>query len=104
MEALPAETRSAGISLEQNSPNPFNPSTVIGFSLDGGQGRVSLGVYNLAGQLVRTLIVGQAMAAGSHSAVWDGKDSQSRDVAAGVYFYSLEVGKATYSRKLLLVR
>ncbi|MGH7492780.1 MAG: FlgD immunoglobulin-like domain containing protein [bacterium] len=94
--------------LEQNYPNPFNPSTVINFSLPAA-GNVRLRVYDLSGQLVRTLVSGE-MPAGQHSVRWHGDDAFNRFVAAGMYFYKIEVeGKnSTYifaqTRRMLFLK
>lgn len=88
--------------LLQNYPNPFNPSTLITFALPR-QEQVQLTVYNTMGQRIRTLINSQRPA-GSHTVVWDGRDSQGREVASGVYFYELISGTFSKSAKMLLVR
>ena len=74
-------------SLRQNAPNPFNPSTTIGFTVPAA-GTVTLTVYNMAGQYVRTL-VDATMPAGVHEVTWNGRDSSGRDVASGVYVMRL---------------
>lgn len=91
-----------GFALKQNYPNPFNPSTVINFQLPVS-GKVKLAIYNIAGQLVRTLLDGSA-AAGAHSAAWDGRDTRGQIVASGVYVYKLEMGEFVETKKMSLVR
>jgi hypothetical protein len=83
--------------LEINYPNPFNPSTIIKFSLPEAS-NVQLTVYNTIGQKVKTL-VNQTMNAGSHSVQFDGTGLPS-----GVYIYRLKAEEFSKSRKMLLVK
>lgn len=90
--------------LAQNYPNPFNPNTVIRFSLHVAHPtEASLKIYNILGQEVRNLI-NQPMVTGTYEVVWDGKDSQGREVANGIYFYRLKVGQFTECRRMLLLK
>jgi predicted outer membrane repeat protein len=89
--------------LEQNYPNPFNPITRIRLGLAGPE-RVSLKIYDVAGRLVRTLLGGQELEAGVHAYEWDGKSDEGRPVASGIYFYRIEAGGFTASRKMILLR
>ena len=89
-------------SLHQNHPNPFNPNTTISFNLRE-RGHASLAVYDVAGRLVRVLIDG-VKEAGPHDVNWDGKDNTGRGVASGVYFYRLEAGSFTETKKMVLLR
>ncbi|MBE0566707.1 MAG: hypothetical protein IH621_12145 [Krumholzibacteria bacterium] len=95
--------QTAVFGLAQNVPNPFNPRTVIGFSLDR-PGPVRLRVYDVAGRLVRTLHDGGLLAAGSHQVVWDGSHDTGQPAAAGVYYYRLEAGGRTASLRLTLLK
>jgi hypothetical protein len=88
--------------LEQNRPNPFNPSTVIVYELPAA-GAVALRIYDAAGRLVRTLVDGP-MAAGPHRAVWDGRDGSGSMAAAGVYLCRLEAPGWRESRKMTLLK
>jgi hypothetical protein len=88
--------------LEQNYPNPFNPETVIKFSLPEDS-KVTLRIYNVLGQVVNTL-VDQALPAGNHSVIWDGKNEQGTDVASGVYFYRLKATSYESIMKMTLLR
>jgi len=88
--------------LYQNYPNPFNPSTTVMFDLAAG-GPVSLGVYNVKGQLVRRLLQ-EALTAGSHRVVWDGSDSHNRRVSSGLYFIRLETPAYSQTRKAILMK
>lgn len=101
--AIPtAETLPAGYVLEQNYPNPFNPETRIEFALPSS-GNVRLIVYNLLGREVRTL-VSTVLAAGQHTINWDSRDDAGQAVASGVYFYRLEAGDHTMTRKMMLLK
>jgi len=86
----------------QNYPNPFNPQTTIAFVLPESR-EVRLAVYSLDGSLVRVLVDG-AQAAGPHTVVWDGLDSQGQGVASGAYFYRIEAGPDSQVRKMLLMK
>ncbi len=94
--------------LEQNYPNPFNPTTQIKYSI-AKESFVTLKVYNLLGQHVRTL-VSEEQAAGRITAVWDGRNAAGSAVGSGVYFYRLEArptdGSAPFVsvRKMMMVR
>jgi hypothetical protein len=92
----------ASTRLEQNSPNPFNPTTAIRFSL-GSRENVTLAVYDLGGRLVRTLASG-SREIGSHTVTWDGRDNAGRPVSSGVYFYRLDAGKFSDTRKMVLLK
>ena len=92
----------SGYLLSQNYPNPFNPETTIQYHLPGA-GTVRLLLYNLSGQLVRTLMDGERPA-GSYSVVWDGTDDAGRDVASGVYLCRMTAGEYRSVRKMLLTR
>jgi flagellar hook assembly protein FlgD len=90
------------LALEQNYPNPFNPTTTIRYSLDE-QGMMSLDIYNIKGQLVKSLYHGNAEA-GSHSVIWNGRDNSGKACASGVYFYKLRTSKTSLVRKMLLMK
>ena len=83
--------------LEQNWPNPFNPSTTIRFSIPSAS-RVSVRVYDVSGRLVETLVDKQ-MDAGVHDVVWDASQK-----ASGVYFFRLEAPGFSQTRKLVLIK
>ncbi|MDO9069099.1 MAG: right-handed parallel beta-helix repeat-containing protein, partial [Deltaproteobacteria bacterium] len=88
--------------LKQNRPNPFNRTTTIAYQLPAA-GEVCLKVYNIAGQLVRTL-VDQRQSSGPHAVSWDGRDGQGRQASAGVYHYRLVSGGRALTRSLLYVK
>ena len=88
--------------LQQNFPNPFNPSTSIPFALPS-RAEVRLSVFNVLGQRIRTLLNGQ-IEAGYHRLAWDGRNDAGRQAGAGVYFYLLESGQFRQTRKMTLVK
>lgn len=88
--------------LHRNYPNPFNPTTTIRYDLRSDV-NVSLKIYNVLGQEVRTLASGFQQA-GSRSAVWDGKNDFGRQVASGIYVYRIEAGKFRQTRKMMLLK
>ena len=90
-------------SLSQNYPNPFNPETTIPYALSS-DAIVSLTIYNIAGQVVRKLVDGEALAAGQYQAVWDGQSESGTSVASGMYFYLLHAGDFVAKRKMVLLR
>jgi len=87
--------------LEQNYPNPFNPTTSIGFVLPV-ESYVDVGVFNVMGQRVATL-VSSTLAAGSHTVQWNATDDQGRRVASGLYIYRVAAGAFVRTRKMLLL-
>ena len=87
----------ANYSLSQNSPNPFNPTTIIKFALPKAS-RVTLNVYSMTGELVKTL-VNKEMANGWHEVTFE-----ARDLASGVYIYRIQADQYSYSRKMVLVK
>ncbi|HBZ86376.1 MAG: hypothetical protein A2509_05865 [Candidatus Edwardsbacteria bacterium RIFOXYD12_FULL_50_11] len=88
--------------LGQNLPNPFSGRTSISYQL-AAEGRVKMSVYNVAGQLVRTLLDEHQMT-GRYSVAWDGRDQAGRQVSAGLYFYQLQAPNRTETRRMALVR
>jgi len=88
--------------LIQNRPNPFQASSTIDYQLPKAC-KVKLGIYNLNGQMVRTLVDGEQQA-GNHRVSWDGRNARGQKVANGMYLYQLESEGRTLSKKMLLVR
>ena len=88
--------------LEANYPNPFNPSTTIGYQLPMAT-EVRLEIYNLMGQPVRTLVQ-TVEPAGYHQVEWNGLDNEGMPAAAGLYLYRIQAGEFAQARKLLLVK
>lgn len=96
------ELGQAVLKLEQNNPNPFNPSTEIRFNVSRA-GTGSLRIYNLRGELVRTLQAGP-FAAGPGVVVWNGRADSGEAVGSGVYFYRLEVGIEAMTKRMVLLK
>jgi hypothetical protein len=88
--------------LAQNFPNPFNPTTRIAFGLNE-PARVTLRIYDAAGRLVRVLAEGDREA-GAYEESWDGRDASGRAVASGIWFYRLEAGAFSQTKKMILLR
>jgi hypothetical protein len=101
-ESGPITTPAIMLTLHQNSPNPFNPSTEIRYYLPE-KCSVSLDVYDVTGVLVARLSEGQ-QSQGSHTVSWDGRDGNGRQASSGVYFYRLKAGKTEISKKMVLAR
>lgn len=97
-----AESEGVTTGLSQNSPNPFNASTQITFTLSEPTD-IDLSVYNILGQKVITLDRGYTEE-GTHTVIWDGRDSHGQTVATGVYFYRFIAGDVVESKKMLLVK
>ncbi|MEZ5360261.1 MAG: FG-GAP-like repeat-containing protein [Candidatus Zixiibacteriota bacterium] len=89
-------------SLKQNHPNPFNPTTAIEYSLVRNT-HVTIEVYNILGQSLRTLI-DEDKPAGDHTVYWDGKDRTGSSVASGIYFYRMVTKGYSETRKMLLIK
>jgi len=95
-------TLPTGYSLQQSYPNPFNPTTTICYDLPELTD-VRIAVYNVVGQVVRTLVDRQ-MSPGQHETVWDGRDDSGRPVSSGLYLYRMTAGDFSQSRKMLLLK
>ena len=101
--STPVEELPAGrFELAQNHPNPFNPRTEIRFAIPRAE-VVSLRIYDVRGQLVRTLVQGM-QPAGTATVVWSGDDDSGDQVASGLYFYRLVTDDGEQTRKMLLVK
>ena len=85
-----------------NYPNPFNPETTISYQLPEDS-EVELIIYNIKGQLVKTL-VNELLPAGEHSAIWNGRDTNDKRVGSGIYFYKLEAGDYHKVKKMILLK
>jgi len=92
--------------LAQNYPNPFGTSseaTSIRYSIPSSNERVVLRVYDVSGRLVRTLVNG-VRSGDQYVATWDGRNDRGARVAAGIYFYKLQHGPKTMTKKMVLFR
>jgi len=78
--------------VQQNFPNPFNNNTTIEFSLPVPE-KVTIEVYNLNGQHIKTLVSNKQYSAGDHSLQWSGNDEHGHSVDSGMYFFRLRAGK-----------
>jgi hypothetical protein len=90
-------------SVEQNYPNPFNPNTTITYSVKE-RARVTLKIYNVAGQLVKTLVDDMKTPGIAHAKVWDGRNNSGQPVSSGVYFYKLVTKNFTQTKKMVLLK
>lgn len=88
--------------LEQNYPNPFNPSTTISYKLPI-ESNISITIFNLLGQQVRTLLSAR-QPAGEYQIAWDGYDGSGKAVSSGVYLYRLQTGKFIETKKMTLLK
>ncbi len=88
--------------LEQNYPNPFNPETRIRYAIPE-QGHVTLKIYRINGQLVRTLQDAD-QSPGRYERIWDGNNEFGNKEGSGVYFYRLQSNNFTQVRKMILLK
>ena len=88
--------------LVGNYPNPFNPETTISYSVKSST-PVNISIYNLKGQLVKTL-VNEVKDSGNHSVVWNGTDNSGRATSSGVYYYKMQAGKFSSTKKMILMK
>ncbi len=89
------------LELGQNYPNPFNPGTGITFQLPAGEEqRVTLAVYNLLGQKIRSLVDAN-LEPGTHQVYWDGRDDRGLNAVSGAYLYRLQLGSQVLTRKMI---
>ena len=88
--------------LDQNTPNPFNPRTIISFTL-AGEGPAQLRVFDIRGRQVWTRELG-SLGVGAHRLPWQGVDNNGAALPSGIYFYRLEAGQFSETRKMVLTR
>ena len=88
--------------LNGNYPNPFNPITIINYSL-AEESNIELIVFNIKGQNVKTLI-NEKLPAGNHQVMWDSKDENSKPVSSGIYFYKMNTNNYTSTKKMILMK
>ncbi|MEN8008572.1 MAG: FlgD immunoglobulin-like domain containing protein, partial [Candidatus Krumholzibacteriota bacterium] len=100
---VPANDRPELVRLDQNVPNPFNPTTTIKFGLTAA-GPVTVRIHDVSGRLVKSLLEGSPRQAGEHSLTWRGDDANGRPVGSGVYLCSVRSRGVEKTRSLTLVR
>jgi hypothetical protein len=88
--------------LEQNFPNPFNPTTTIEYSIPNS-GFVTLEVFDISGRIVRT-ILSENQYHGKHIAIWDGRNDSGERVSSGTYFYVVKTENSTIARKMIYLK
>ena len=98
------KARPKSFALMQNAPNPFNPVTLIQYTLGGNETvPTQLKIFNIMGQKIRTL-VNEPQAPDYYSVIWNGLDDQEQKVSSGVYFFKLAAGKFVKTRKMVLLK
>ena len=100
--AKPKMELPTSFSLSQNHPNPFNPHTIIDYALPQ-DAKVSLVIYNVLGQRVKTL-VDDYQTAGFQSVEWDGTNEHGSVTSSGIYFYKLVAGEYTQTKKMVMLK
>ena len=96
-DVLPVVTK-----LHGNYPNPFNPATTIEFSIQN-ESNINLTIFNIKGQKIKSL-VNESISAGEHSVLWNGRDTNDKQVSSGIYFYKMKAGDYQKVRKMLLLK
>ncbi len=102
LKNLPQESHKGHFGNHGNHPNPFNPDTNITFELKK-TGFVTLEIYNVKGQKVRTLINSE-LDEGAHQVLWDGTEESGKTVTSGFYFYKLKSGQYASTKKMILMK
>jgi hypothetical protein len=102
--SAPAPKQSA---LLQNYPNPFNPESWIPYKL-ANSGDVTIKIYNVQGQLVRTLNLGRREAgfyvSKENAAYWNGRNDSGEQIASGIYFYQIKAGTFDATKRLVILK
>jgi hypothetical protein len=88
--------------LFQNYPNPFNSSTFISFETKTSK-KVSLKIYNVAGQEIKSLITEDRLV-GNHGIWWDGCNDRGQKVDSGIYILKFQMDAISFTKKLVLIR
>jgi hypothetical protein len=89
--------------LNQNYPNPFNPTTSIRYQLPK-EAHVTISIYNILGNKVRTLVDNQAKPAGYYLVQWDGLNDAGNQLPSGTYLYHINAGSFNATKKMLLMK
>ena len=96
------ESQIQDFAVRQNYPNPFNPFTQIDYQIEKPC-NVQLVIFDLMGRKVKILL-DDFRNAGIHSVIWDGRDELSQRVVSGIYFYKLQAGTFSKSKKMILLK
>ncbi|MCD4690648.1 hypothetical protein K8S17_04225, partial [bacterium] len=102
LEGLSSDGVPIAFKLVQNSPNPFNPVTTVGYHMPS-ESRVTIRIFDVTGRVVTTLVDG-VVEAGRHSAVWNGTNDHGESVGSGVYFCTMETPDYHGSHKMTLLK
>jgi len=102
ISALPGNSLPREYSLGQNHPNPFNSVTTIEYDIPT-RWHVTIEVYNVLGQKIRTL-VDELKSAGDYQTTWDGDNSSGAEVSSGIYFYLLRAGYFSETKKMIFLK
>src|SRR5262249_16002530 len=98
-----AEVAPDHFELGEPHPNPASAQTQVPYSVPAGAKSVTIGVFDVAGRHVRTLVSGTP-AAGRYVANWDGRDSAGHRAVSGVYFYRMDAGTFSQVRKVTILK
>lgn len=90
------------VAIVSNYPNPFRAETKISYQVKEFN-RVMIKIYNTKGQLINTLL-NETKTSGFHDIIWQGDDSQGREVPAGVYFYQVNIGQTKFIKKAVVLK
>jgi hypothetical protein len=96
------ETFPQGFALEQNFPNPFNPSTTIRYELPE-DGLVNITIYDITGRHISKL-VSSRQTAGYRSIQWDATNNAGKPMSAGLYLYTIQAGEFRQTKKMVLLK
>ena len=88
--------------VNQNYPNPFNPETTIAFSIANDAQHTQLGIFNIKGQLVKTIVNNEIVQ--NTNFVWNGKDNKGNSTSSGMYFVKMKTATSEVSKKMLLIK
>lgn len=88
--------------VTKNYPNPFSEATTIEFEIEV-TGSVEIVIYDINGNLIRTLNCGSCPA-GKNSLEWDGRNESGRQLPSGVYYYEIRTNQKTYAKQMIIVR
>jgi hypothetical protein len=102
MSDSPATPQVGAALLAQNHPNPFNPSTLIAYEV-AREGKTELRIFNVQGELVRTLVDRQSTP-GTYEVEWDGRDDNGQSVPSGSYYYRLAVDGNEDAKRMILIK